>query len=79
MARKRYVKCVVCGQTDKPSRTGVGESLRVNVGTVDTMDCPDCSGGKVNRYGTPQAQRCRACCPTEHATRWDAEPTEGTA
>lgn len=78
--RKSYVQCAACGVTDKPGPippNADGETF--NVGTVVTMDCPDCSAGKVNRYGTPQAQRCRACCPTGHATRWNAEPTERTA
>ena len=58
--KKTYVKCSVCGKTDKPDKAIIPH----NIGTSTKMICPDCSDEPNNK-----AIKCRNCCPTGHGTR----------
>lgn len=58
MTKKQWVQCIVCDKIDAPARG--------NVGTRTTMICKDCCMPNISN----NAAMCRACCETEHGTKW---------
>lgn len=59
----KYLKCTKCGVVDKSTKRPR------YIGTSETMVCPDCNIGKLNKYNKPLAEMCRNCCPTKHGTK----------